>query len=50
MENEIIGDNSKGVIIRSSIRNECHFVTFLSQIEPKNIEEVLKDEYWIHAM
>jgi len=49
-ENEIIGDPSKGIRTRLSIRNECQFAIFLSQIEPENIKEALSDENWIIAM
>jgi len=39
----ILSDLSKGVITRSSIRNECDYIAFVSQIEPKCIEEAEKD-------
>nr|XP_009628727.1 uncharacterized protein LOC104119040 [Nicotiana tomentosiformis] len=35
---------------RSKSRNSLSFSAFLSQIEPKNIEEALKDADWITAM
>ncbi|KAK8508672.1 hypothetical protein V6N13_116185 [Hibiscus sabdariffa] len=47
---EILGDPSKGVTTRSSLRNTCNFVAFISCIEPKNINEALNDDYWILAM
>ena len=50
VNNEIMGDRSQGVKTRSSIQNECRFIAFLSQIEPKNIQDALDDEYWILAM
>ena len=46
----IIGDPSKGVSTRSSIRNVCDYLAFVSQIEPKSIEEAEKDCNWINAM
>ena len=42
-DGEIIGDPRQGVRTRSSLRNTCNYVAFLSQIEPKNVDEVLKD-------
>ncbi|KAL4325654.1 hypothetical protein GQ457_11G024920 [Hibiscus cannabinus] len=47
---EILGDPSKGVTTRYSLRNTCNFVAFISCIEPKNINEALNDDYWILAM
>ena len=47
---QILGDPSQGVATRSTLKNICNNLAFLSQIEPKNIEEVEKDEYWILAM
>ncbi|KAK8663729.1 hypothetical protein V6N13_083536 [Hibiscus sabdariffa] len=47
---EILGDPSKGVTTRSSLRNTCNYVVFISCIEPKNIKEALSDDYWILAM
>ena len=41
---------SEGVRTRSSLRNFCAFSVFLSQLEPKNIEEALEDPSWIDAM
>ncbi|KAK9037262.1 hypothetical protein V6N11_022181 [Hibiscus sabdariffa] len=49
-DGEILGDPSKGVTTRSSLRNTCNFVAFISCIEPKNINEALNDDYWILAM
>ena len=31
-------------------QNECHFSGFLSEIEPKKVEEALKDPDWVIAM
>ena len=47
---QILGDSSQGVATRSSLKNICKYLPFLSQIEPKNIEEAEKDEHWILAM
>ncbi|GMI76746.1 hypothetical protein HRI_001343900 [Hibiscus trionum] len=48
-DGEILGDPSKGVTTRSSLKLMNH-VAFLSCIEPKNIKEALKDDFWILAM
>lgn len=44
----IIGSLNKGVTTRSRelISNSC----FISQVEPKNVKEALKDDMWINAM
>ncbi|KAL4387044.1 hypothetical protein GQ457_09G000130 [Hibiscus cannabinus] len=47
---EILGDPSKGVTTRSSLRNTCNYVAFISYIEPKNFKEALNDDYWILVM
>ncbi|XP_070004927.1 uncharacterized protein [Nicotiana sylvestris] len=39
-----------GVQTRSKARNSLAFSAFLSQIEPKNIKEALKDANWITSM
>jgi hypothetical protein len=46
----IIGDPSQGVTTRSSTKNICANLAFLSQIEPKNFNEAQNDESWILAM
>ena len=43
--NLIIGDPSKGVTIRNSLRNICENIAFLSQIEPKNFHEAEFDKH-----
>ena len=48
--NQILGDPNQGIAARSSLKNICNNLAFLSQIKPKNIEEVKRDEYWIMAM
>ena len=45
----IIGDISKGVITRN-MNNFCMNVAFISQIEPKNVQEALQDDQWCIAM
>ena len=46
-ENQIIGDKRKGTLTRSKAREE---ICFISQIEPKNIEDACRDNCWIKAM
>ncbi|GMI67466.1 hypothetical protein HRI_000415900 [Hibiscus trionum] len=46
---EILGDPSKGVTTRSSLKLMNH-VAFLSCIEPKYIKEALKYDFWILVM
>ncbi|GMI87052.1 hypothetical protein HRI_002374500 [Hibiscus trionum] len=41
---EILGDPSKGVTTRSSLKLMNH-VAFILCIEPKNIKEALKDDF-----
>jgi len=45
----IIGDISKGVITRN-MNNLCMNVAFVSQIEPKNVQEALQDDQRCIAM
>ncbi|KAF7112502.1 hypothetical protein RHSIM_RhsimUnG0222700 [Rhododendron simsii] len=47
---QIIGDPSQGMMTRSSLRNVCNNLAFLSQVEPKSFVEAEKDESWILAM
>ena len=41
---QIIGNPFSGVRTRSSLRNICNNLAFISQIEPKNINDALVDE------
>ena len=50
LSDQIIGNPSRGVATRSSFRNICNNVVFLSQIEPKNAKEAILDENWVMAM
>ena len=43
----IIGSKDKGVMTRSKINEE---LCLISQVEPKNIDEAIKDHHWIQAM
>jgi len=46
----IIGQIKEGVSTCSSISNFSRHTDFVSQVEPKSIEEALKDEKWVDAM
>ena len=46
----IIGDISRGVQTRSRLASFCEHFSFVSSIEPKKIDEVLKDVDWVNAM
>ena len=45
----IIGDTTQGVTIRSKLKSIVN-LAFISQIEPKNIDDALNDEFWVLAM
>ncbi|KAA3487416.1 Retrovirus-related Pol polyprotein from transposon TNT 1-94 [Gossypium australe] len=49
-DGKILGDPSKEVATRSSLRNKCNYVAFISCIKLKNIKEILNYEYWLLAM
>jgi hypothetical protein len=46
----IIGDISRGVQTRSRLTSFCEHFSFMSSIEPKKIDESLKDVDWVNAM
>ena len=46
----IIGDISRGVQTRSRLASFCEHFSFVSFIEPKKIEEALRDVDWVNAM
>ena len=46
----IIGDISRGVQTRSRLASFYEHFSFVSSIEPKKIDEVLKDIDWVNAM
>ena len=49
-QDQIIGNPSSGVKTRSSLRNICNNLAFISQIELKNINSALDDENWMIVM
>ena len=50
LQDQIIGNPSSRVKTRSSLRNICNNLTFISQIEPININDALVDENWMIVM
>ena len=46
----IIGDISRGIQTRSRLALFYEHLSFVSSIEPKNIDEALKDVDWVNAM
>jgi hypothetical protein len=46
----IIGDISRGVQTRSRLVSFCEHFSFVSFLEPKKIEEALKDVDWVNAI
>ena len=46
----IIGNPKAGVLARSATHNECLFHNFMSQEEPKKVEDALKDSDWVTTM
>ena len=45
----IIGDTTKGVTTRSKLKFIIN-LAFISQIEPKNVDDALCDEFWVLTM
>ena len=48
--NSIIRDIYRGVQTRSRLASFCEHFSFVSFIEPKKIDEALKDVDWVNAM
>ena len=48
-QDHILGDKADRVRTRSAFRDQANYA-FVSEIEPKNIEEALSDDDWIVAM
>lgn len=47
---QIIGDKEIGIQTRPSVYSNMDFGCHVSQIEPKKIDEALKDNHWLIAM
>ena len=45
----IIGDTTKGVTTRSKLKSLVN-LAFISQIESKNVDDALNDEFWVLTM
>ena len=46
----VIGQFHKGVLTRNSLNLLCEHMAFVSQIEPKTVQEALNDSNWISVM
>jgi len=46
----VIDNIERGVSTRKSLNNLCETMTFVSQVEPKNLKEALQDNNWILTM
>ena len=49
-QDQIRGNPSIGVRTRSSLRNICNNLAFISQIEPKKLNDDIIDENWVISM
>ena len=49
-QDQIISNPFSGVRTRFSLRNIFNNLAFISQIEPKNINDALDDENWMIVM
>ena len=49
-QDQIISNSSIRVRTRSSLRNICSNFAFISQIEPKNLNDAIVNENWVIAM
>ena len=49
-QDQIIGNPSIGVRTRSSLRNIYNNLAFISQIEPKKLNDAIIDENWVISM
>ena len=46
----VIGNIEEGVSTRNFLNNICEMMAFVSQVEPKNLDEALQNNNWILAM
>ena len=49
-QEDIIGDLNEVVRTRDQLTNQISYACYTYQIEPKNINEAIFDEYWVGAM
>lgn len=46
----VIGEPHKGIKIWSSFKDSIANLRFISEIEPNNVDEALKEDSWVVAM
>ncbi|XP_022851835.1 uncharacterized protein LOC111373528 [Olea europaea var. sylvestris] len=49
-KDNIIGDLDEGMRLRRRVLNNIAYTSYVSQVEPKKVEEALSDECWVNAM
>ncbi|XP_022873960.1 uncharacterized protein LOC111392799 [Olea europaea var. sylvestris] len=49
-KDNIIGDLDEGMRLRKRVLNNLAYTSYVSQVEPKKVEEALSDECWVNAM
>ncbi|XP_022895332.1 uncharacterized protein LOC111409522 [Olea europaea var. sylvestris] len=49
-KDNIIGDLDEGTRLRKRVLNNLAYTSYVSQVEPKKVEEALSDECWVNAM
>ncbi|XP_022857366.1 uncharacterized protein LOC111378405 [Olea europaea var. sylvestris] len=49
-KDNIIGDLDEGMRLRRRVLNNLAYTSYISQVEPKKVEEALSDECWVNAM
>jgi hypothetical protein len=47
---QLLGEVNEGLQLRNRVVNKVSYNCYLSEFEPKKVEEALKDESWIAAM
>jgi len=49
-QKQLLGDFNEGLRLRNRVVNQVSYNCYLSQFEPKKVEEALQDESWVAAM
>jgi len=49
-QRQLIGDINEGIQLRNRVVNQVSYTCYLSQFEPKRVDEALQDESWIAIM